>query len=91
MKKTAVMLLLGAIIGFFAGRIIPPRHPSSWKDIQIGMHYSEVYKVVPDLAGGMRDVKGLDTCTAEFGNSYWQLFVYYDNKGNVKSFKTKLY
>lgn len=59
--------------------------------IHEGMHYSEVYQVVPELAGGMRDVKGLDTCTAEFGNSYWQLFIYYDEHGKVKEIETELH
>ena len=90
MKKPILMLLLGAFIGLLAGRIIPPRKPSNWNEIHKGMHYSEVYQVVPKLRGGMRDVKGVDTSTAEFGSSYWQLFVYYNGDGRVDDIETKL-
>lgn len=86
-----MILVAGLLIGFLAGRMMPPPKPNSWKQIEPGMHYLEVYEAVPALRDGMRDVKGVDTCTAEFGSSYWQLFVYYDGNGKVKRIETKLF
>ncbi len=91
MKKSILILVAGLLIGFLTGRIIPPSKPTSWNQIERGMHYSEVYNVIPSLREGMRDVKGVDTCIAEFGSSYWQLFVYYDDNGKVYRIETKLF
>lgn len=87
MKKSIILILIGATIGFIIGRIIPPPNPYSWDELQEGMHYSEVYELVPKLKLGMRTAKGVDTCITEFGKSYWQIFVYYNNEGNVSEIK----
>ena len=86
-----MLLLIGTCIGFLVGRIVPPRKPISWSRIHEGMDYSDVYREVPNLRGSMRTEKGFDTCDSEFGSSYWQLFVYYDDKGKVNQIETKLY
>lgn len=86
MKKIhPIFLAVGLHLGFGIGRLLPPAQPSNWQQVEKGMHYEEVYQAVPDLRGSMRDIKGFDVTSAESGDRYWQLQVYYEQDGRVSN------
>jgi hypothetical protein len=92
MKKVhLIFLTIGLLLGLGIGRLIPPAQPSNWKQIEKGMHFEEVYQTVPDLRHSMRDIKGFDTCSAKSGNRYWQILVYYDQKGRVSKLEKRFH
>lgn len=77
MKK--VLIIFCSILCIISLTIVLslPKTPNGWNDVKLGMTSEEVQKNVTNLAT-WREEKGFDLQTLQHGDSYWQVFFYYD-------------
>lgn len=84
--KPFLFILFGIVLGWFFRGFARPDYPESWDEIELGMSESEVFEIVPALAGSrMRELKGFDGVSVDFGDRYWSLLITYDESLAVNS------
>jgi len=88
MKKyivQAIALLVTLAIGWLFGFSWRQPYPEGWNKITIGMTASETRTHEPRLSSEMRDLKGFDQFSIDFGDRAWTLVVTLDASTNVSS------
>lgn len=87
MKKAISIIILsvgGAYLIFFAMRaFMTPNYPQEWDKVAVGMNQSKVHKNIPTIDKGWIEVKGFEQDGKNYGDSYWNLAIYYDQNKNV--------
>ena len=87
MKKafSRIILSIGSAYLIFFGirAFITPNYPQEWDEVEVGMKQSEVHKNIPTIDKNWIEVKGFEQDDKDYGNSYWNLAIYYDKNKNV--------
>ena len=87
--RQKIVIATGLLITFAAGWLVGfswrPPYPEKWDWIVVGMPMSEVAQLEPRLSAEMRGEKGFDQMTIDFGDRSWQLLVWMDSTGRVRS------
>ncbi|MDA0767517.1 MAG: hypothetical protein O3A87_05925 [Verrucomicrobia bacterium] len=77
------LLLLGFTAGWLTRSMMRPSYPDHWNLLQLGMTAQQAKGAVPTLDRSLRDAKGFDQTGIDYGKSYWQLQVSYDDETRV--------